>query len=136
MTPAIELNEIVVGVRFPQWAPNHGYAFVEFARRHGDFAIAGVACLLALDAQGRIARAALALCGVEVTPLRLSAAEALLVGKEPSAEAFKSAAAVAGEVEAMSDAYVNAAYRKRLAQVLVERALASAAARARGEKNV
>jgi carbon-monoxide dehydrogenase medium subunit len=136
MTPNLEPDEILTTIRLPKWPRPHGYAFTEFARRHGDFAIAGVACLLALDAQGRIGRAALALCGVEVTPLRLSAAEALLVGKEPNAEAFKSAAAVAGEVEAMSDAYVNAAYRKRLAKVLVERALASAAARARGEKNV
>lgn len=136
MMPNLQPDEILTAIRLPKWPQPHGHAFTEFARRHGDFAIAGVACLLALDAQGRIARAALALCGVEVTPVRLSAAEALLAGKEPNADTFKSAAASAGEVEAMSDAYVNAAYRRRLAGVLVERALATAAGRARREKNV
>ena len=45
MTPSIDLNELVVGARFPQWAANHGYAFVEFARRHGDFAITSAAVI-------------------------------------------------------------------------------------------
>ena len=134
MTPNVEPDEILASVRIPKWPHPHGHAFTELARRHGDFAIAGVACMLALDAHGRIARAALALCGVDATPVRLSAAEDLLIGKGPSADAFKTAAGAAGEVEAMSDAYVNAAYRKRLARVLVERALATAAQRAKGEK--
>ena len=134
MTPNVEPDEILASIRIPKWPHPLGYAFTEFARRHGDFAIAGVACMLALDAHGRIARAALALCGVDATPVRLSAAEDLLIGKGPSGDAFKTAAGAAGEVEAMSDAYVNAAYRKRLARVLVERALATAAQRAKGEK--
>ena len=54
MTPAIELNEIVVGVRFPRWASDHGYAFVEFARRHGDFAITSAAVLIEADAAGKL----------------------------------------------------------------------------------
>src|ERR1700704_6043703 len=49
MTPAIELNEIVVGVRFPQWAPKRGYAFVEFFARHGDFALPSAAVLVEGD---------------------------------------------------------------------------------------
>ena len=52
MTPAIELNELVIGIRFPQWAQTHGYAFVEFARRHGDFAITSAAVLIEADAAG------------------------------------------------------------------------------------
>src|SRR6266446_8519806 len=50
MTPAIEPNELVVGVRYPQWAAKHGYAFVEFSRRHGDFAITSAAVLIEGDA--------------------------------------------------------------------------------------
>ncbi len=46
MTPAIEPNEILTAVRFTPWAAGHGFAFVEFARRHGDFAIASAAALL------------------------------------------------------------------------------------------
>src|SRR5215831_761437 len=50
MTPALEPDEIVVSVRFPRWAAKHGYAFIEFARRHGDFAITSAAALLEGDA--------------------------------------------------------------------------------------
>jgi len=46
MTPAIEPNEIVVGVRFPRWRPQHAHAFIEFSRRHGDFAITSAAVLI------------------------------------------------------------------------------------------
>ena len=134
MTPNLEADEILTRIRLPKWPQPHGYAFTEFARRHGDFAIVGVACLLALDAQGRVARAALALCGVGVTPVRLTNAEQLLLGQQPSPEIFHAAAAAAGEVEAMADAYVSAAYRQRLAKVLAERALAIAVQRATGER--
>ena len=45
MAPSIELNELVTAVRFPRWSPNHSYAFIEFSRRHGDFAITSAAVL-------------------------------------------------------------------------------------------
>jgi carbon-monoxide dehydrogenase medium subunit len=131
MTPNLEADEILTAITIPKWPSRHGHAFVEFARRHGDFGIVGVACLLALDDRGRIARAALALCGVDVRPVRLHRAEQALVGEAPEANAFAAAAALAREVEAMSDSYYSQRYRRRLAGVLTERALA-AAARANG----
>ena len=70
MTPAIEANELVVGVRFPQWAPKHGYAFVEFSRRHGDFAITSAAVLLEGDASGKITRASVTIGGMGTAPER------------------------------------------------------------------
>jgi aerobic carbon-monoxide dehydrogenase medium subunit len=132
MTPNLEPDEILTAIRLPKWPQPHGAAFVEFARRHGDFAVCGIACLLALDDRGRIARAAIALCGLAVTPVRLGAAERMLVDAEANAEAWGVAAQAAREIETMEDAYVSAEYRKRLAGVLVERALAQAAQRARG----
>ncbi len=54
MTPAIEPNEMLIAVRFPVWPHDHGHAFIEFARRHGDFAIVSAAALLLEDAAGRI----------------------------------------------------------------------------------
>jgi carbon-monoxide dehydrogenase medium subunit len=101
------------------------------ARRRGDFAIAGAACLLALDEGGRIKRAAIALIGVAYAPLRLGAAERLLAGKAPDDAAFAAAAAEIDSIEVIDDAHVTAAYRKRLAGVLVKRALKLAAVRAR-----
>src|SRR5258708_15638106 len=64
MTPAIELNELLTAVRFPVWPKGHGYAFVEFARRHGDFAIVSAAVLLVADSTGQIRHCSLALGGL------------------------------------------------------------------------
>jgi aerobic carbon-monoxide dehydrogenase medium subunit len=56
MTPAIEPNELVIGVRFEPWSPRHSYAFIEFSRRHGDFAITSAAALIEADAAGKLSR--------------------------------------------------------------------------------
>lgn len=125
-------EEVLTRVTLPYWREAHGSAFVEFARRHGDFAIIGVAALLAVDG-GRISRAAVAVGGANVRPLRLSDVEVMLVGEAPGAAAFGEAGALARRIDTMSDAYVTAEYRQRLAGVMVERALAQAAKRANGE---
>ena len=52
MTPATEMDELLTGVKIPAWAEGHGYAFVEFARRHGDFAITSAAALLEVGGDG------------------------------------------------------------------------------------
>jgi carbon-monoxide dehydrogenase medium subunit len=121
----------LTAIRLPLWREPHGHAFLEFARRHGDFALTGVACLLALDGDC-ISRVAIVLTGVANTgPLRIAEAEALLRGASPGAEAFRAAADAARRIEAMEDALVGAAYRRHLAGVLTERALGIAARRAR-----
>ena len=66
MTPAIELNELVTAVRFPPGRSGHGYGFVEFSRRHGDFAIVSAAALLTEDGAGKITRASVTLGGIGV----------------------------------------------------------------------
>src|SRR5437660_1325097 len=81
MTPAIELDELVTAVRFPLWPPGHGHGFVEFARRHGDFAIVSAAALLTESANGEITRAAVTIGGVGVAPIRAGEVEAALVGR-------------------------------------------------------
>jgi carbon-monoxide dehydrogenase medium subunit len=131
MTPNLEPDELLTGIRLPLWREPHGHAFLEFARRHGDFALTGVACLMALD-ENRIRRVAIVLTGVANTgPMRLAEAEALLLGGEASGEAFRAAAEEARKIDAMEDALVGAAYRRHLAGVLTERALGIAARRAR-----
>jgi len=134
MTTSLEPDEILTAVTIKPWGPRHGHAFMELARRHGDFAIVGVGALLELDARGRIARAALALSGLGPVPARPEKAIALLRGAEPQREAFFAAAEEAGKLEAMSDAYVSGAYRQHLARVLTRRALVEAARRA-GERS-
>ena len=81
MTPAIELNELVTAVKFPSWPEGHGYGFVEFSRRHGDFAIVSAAALLTEDTSGKITRASVILGGIGVAPVRATEVEKALVGQ-------------------------------------------------------
>ena len=130
MTTSLEADELLTGVVLPLPRRSHGWAFVEFARRHGDFAIVACSALIGLDAKGNIVDAALAISGLSHTPVRPAAIERALRGQKPDAEAFRAAAAEAEKFDAVADAYVTAAYRKHLARVLTYRALEQAAARA------
>ena len=130
MATALEPDEMIAAIELTLWRPSHGYGFHEFARRHGDFALAGAAALLDLDADCVVQRAALAVCGVAATPLRVDAAEATLTGKPLDAALIRSAAAAAWLIEPISDIHASADYRRHLAQVLSARALADAARRA------
>jgi carbon-monoxide dehydrogenase medium subunit len=129
MTNALEPGELLAGITLTPWPAGHGYAFEEVARRHGDFAIAAVSCLITLDAQGRFEKVALVVSGLGPGPLHVEKAEALLIGQTPSHDAFRAAATEAQKLEAMSDIYITAAYRQHLARILSYRALARAAAR-------
>lgn len=130
MTPGIEADEIVSEIRFRPWTPGHGYAFDEYARRKGDFAIVSVAAMIELGGDGRIARASLAMGGVGPVPMRLPDAEAMLKGELPDASLFARAAQRCEAIEPLEDAFVPPWYRRRLAPVLAERVLVSAAQRA------
>lgn len=127
MTPGIEQDELVVAVRVPAQPTKAGSCFIEFARRHGDFAIASVAVVLVPDAAGRIASARIALGGVGAVPLRLPEAEALLCGA--AADDFTAVVAATAALEPMEDALVPSWYRRHLAGVLLGRALKTAASR-------
>ena len=131
MTHGLGPDEILVGISLPLWSPRHGYAFVEVARRRGDFAIAGVAALMEIAGRGgAITRAALSVAGVCRTPIRPRAAEELLIGAHPSPELFEAAASASELADVLSDAYVSAEYRRHLAGVLIRRALSVAADKA------
>jgi aerobic carbon-monoxide dehydrogenase medium subunit len=129
MTPAIEATELVVGVRFPQWAPKHGYAFVEFSRRHGDFAITSAAVLLEGDASGKITRASVTIGGMGTAPKRARELEQAIVGQVPAGTLFRDACESCRKLEAIDDVHAPASYRQHLAAVLSRRALEKAHAR-------
>jgi len=126
MTPALEPGEMLTAVRFPLWRKGHGHAFVEFARRHGDFAIVSAAALLETDTKGTITRASLTLGGIAPAPVRVHNVEKSLVGARASAEVFKDAGEACRKLEVMEDVHVTAAYRRQLAAVLSRRALEKA----------
>ena len=120
-------DEILAEVRFPAAGPGTGVAFLEVARRHGDFAIVGLAVSLTL-ADGVISDARLAFAGVSDVPVRAAEAEDLLVGERPSAELFAEAARVAtAALDPPADLNGSPEYRKQIAATLVRRGLRAAA---------
>ncbi|MEI7784293.1 MAG: xanthine dehydrogenase family protein subunit M [Betaproteobacteria bacterium] len=123
MTPSLEPDEMLLSVSLRPWASGHGHAFEEYARRHGDFAIVSAAVLISLDAQGVVDRVSITLGGVSVMPVRVKAAEQLLLGSRAQAADLAAAAACCKAVEATSDSHVQGWYRQHLAQVLCGRAL-------------
>ncbi|MEA2366103.1 MAG: aerobic carbon-monoxide dehydrogenase medium subunit [Thermoleophilaceae bacterium] len=125
---AIEPGELLVEIETPPMAANSGTAFVEYARRHGDFALGGAAVVLDHEDDGSIGRAAIALLGAGPTPLRASAAEAALVGATvDEASAAEVAALAVEDVRPTGDIHGSAEYRQGLLRSLVRQALLQAA---------
>ncbi len=120
---AVRPDELLVALRFPIWTGRCGFAVEEVARRHGDFALAGVVCGLAVDASGVVERAAVALFGVAGTPVRASGAEAALLAGSPPDEV---AQAAREGLDPPEDLHATSSYRSRVAGVLVGRAVAKA----------
>ena len=132
-TTALEPTELVTGVRLQVPNGRSGSCFLELARRHGDFAIAGVGALVTLDGDGSVADARVALIGVGERAVRVDSAEQVLRGNRPTDELFtEAAAAVQAELDPNSDVHATADYRRHVAGVLVRRALATAVGRAEG----
>jgi carbon-monoxide dehydrogenase medium subunit len=129
MTPAIELNELVTAVSFPAWPDGHAYGFVEFSRRHGDFAIVSAAALLTEDASGKITRASVILGGIAVAPVRATELEKALVGQSSNDKSLREACETCRKYEAIEDVHAPASYRQHLATVMSRRALEQALAR-------
>lgn len=130
LTTALAPTELLTEVWFPSLPAGSGAAWIELARRHGDYALVGVAAVVTLE--GAIVREArLALIGVGGVPVRPAAAERLLAGVPLSAESMAAAAeSVRRHIEPHGDIHATAAYRRHLAGVLTIRALTRAGERA------
>jgi carbon-monoxide dehydrogenase medium subunit len=127
LTTSRRPGELLVEVRFPAARPGTGSSFTEVARRHGDFAIVGLAASLTLSG-GAISDARLAFAGVADVPVRAAGAEALLAGERPSPELFDAAARrAAGDIDPPADLHGSSGYRKQVAAALVRRGLRAAA---------
>lgn len=128
---ALEPDELLVEVAVPRPPVRCGHAFLEVSRRHGDYALAGVAVLVTLDSNGRCQAARIALVSVGDGPVLATEAAAVLAGGEPTAAAIEAAAAgAAQEIDPPSDVHASSAYRRHLAAVLTRRALTRAFERA------
>src|SRR5262245_43312205 len=130
LATSLAADELLVEVRLPVPAAGGGFAFEEFSRRHGDFAIVGIAALLA-PRDGGCMMARLAAAGAGPAPVGLREAEEILERDGVSERAIAAAAARAGElVTPESDIHASASYRRQLTRVLTTRALRRALARA------
>jgi CO/xanthine dehydrogenase FAD-binding subunit len=129
MTTSLKTAELLVEVRVPQLPPRTGWSFQEVSRRHGDFALMGVAGLVTLRADGTIERARLVFCGA--TPQRAAKIEQRLAGERAESALLRDAANLAAEdLDPDSDIHASAEYRKQVAKVLARRVLEQAADRA------
>jgi carbon-monoxide dehydrogenase medium subunit len=130
LTTARSHDEIIVEARFPLLPPGAGWAFDEVTRRHGDYAVVGVGCVLSLDESGRALGVRLAACGIADRPVRLKDAETILNGTMLGASDLDAAAAAAvAAVTQPDDINVSASYRRRALGTLIRRMVAKAAQR-------
>jgi carbon-monoxide dehydrogenase medium subunit len=123
MQANLEEDELLTDIVISPWKQAHGHGFIEMSRRHGDFAIAGASCLMALDANRKIQRLAISVIGVANGPVRLKASEQALCGQAFSDEAISVAAAELNGQSALGDAHYSSSFRKRIAQTMVKRAM-------------
>lgn len=127
---ALQPNELIVALRLPAWPVNRRYGFMEFARRRGDFALAGAIVAYDEDNNGRISDPHVGALGVADTPIRLTRAETALAGATPDEATFAEAAKRGIEgVEPRADIHADGEYRVALLGTLLEQALAASTRR-------
>ena len=128
LVTALNPDEIITEIRLPAWPAKRRFGFREFARRRGDFAMAGAALFYDQD-NGTAKNVHVGAIGVADRPLRLSAVEQALDGRNIDEAAIaKAEAAASASVDPADDIHASGAYRKALIGVMVERALRAAAA--------
>ncbi len=129
-------GELLKSVLWPKLEPGSGWSCLEFARRPGDFALAGVVVTVSLDDGGRFAETRLVPFGVGARPVRLRDAEQTLLGEAPGDAVYERAAerAVASLEPPHSDVHASSEYRLHLMRVLLGRALTEASARAHRQR--
>lgn len=133
LTTAVQPGELLVAIDVEPPPAGSGWAFLEVARTHGAFALAGVAAVVHVDAGGTILHAALAMCGVGGAPYAATWLADMATGERPDEALFEQVAQrVHEEISPYDDGHATADYRRRVAVVLTQRALLAAAARSNG----
>lgn len=131
LTTVRRQDEIVTEARLPVMPDRAGWAFDEVTRRHGDYALVGVGCVVNLDANGRVHDLRLAACGIADRPLRLKAAEAALNGTALAPTDLDAAVrASADAVTQTDDMNTSASFRRRVLGALIRRMVQTAVLRA------
>ena len=133
LTTALHPGELLVEISARSLPPRTGSAFLEVARRKGDYALAGAAVVVTFDGAGRCQDARIALCAVGATPVRAREAERALVGETPRGDVLREAIErVAAAIDPPSDIHASARFRRKLAQFCTRQAIEVAVQRAGG----
>ena len=132
MTPDVGPTEILTEIKIPVRAAGAGYAFEEFARRHGDFAVVSVAVSLKVESD-RIVHARIAIGGAGAVPQRAEGLENGLTGERPDGAGLEEAMSLLQDVECLGDIHASEQYRRHLLTALTRRAITRAALQAVGE---
>ena len=129
MTTTRAPDELIVSAEIPVLPDDAGFAFEEFARRNGDYAIAAVGAIIRRDGGGSVVDASVAACGIGSRPLRLEAVEEAVKGTGLEDDDLSAATAASAQyVTAPDDIHATTAYRRHLLGGLLRRALKRAAA--------
>lgn len=124
LTNALAPDEVVTEVRLRMPGHRVGSAFVEQSRRHGDFALVGVAAVLALDEDGIVSDARVVVMGVGAIPARIDDAEAALRGRPSTDDHLREAGRLCREaIDPPGDIHGSPEYRKHIVGVVARRAL-------------
>ncbi len=127
MSTGLGPGEIITGLRLPPWPPSRRWAFIEFSRRRGDFALAGIALYFDLDAKGRAIDTHMGVIGASDRPRRLNTAERIIDGNSIDAAVIEAAAMAASQaVEPLESHHAPADYLRALVATLLERSLLQA----------
>ena len=131
MMPSIGHDELLTKIMIKPWRGAYGYGFQEFARRHGDFAIAAAGCLLKFENE-MITDIALSIGGVEDVPRRFTECEDILRGINYDIDKIKAVILKPlDQINFLDDSLVTGAYRRKLLNGLLVRAIEQAARRAK-----
>ncbi|HZW02855.1 MAG TPA: xanthine dehydrogenase family protein subunit M [Anaerolineaceae bacterium] len=133
-TTALEPEELLAEVILPPTPPRTGTSYDQMARQAGAQALVGIASVITLDEDGRVAAARIGMLSVGETPMLAVEAASQLIGNQPTAEIIAQAAETAATVDIVeppSDIHSSPDYRRHLVKVLVNRSLTRAVERAR-----
>jgi CO/xanthine dehydrogenase FAD-binding subunit len=132
LTTSLQPDELLIEIEVPVPPPGTTSAFVEFARRHGDFALGGAAAVVTLAEDGSCERASIGLLAAAPTPLRAREAEEWLAGRRIDEQtAAEAAVRAVADIHPTGDIHGGSEYRRGLVQAMAHRALLTAAARAK-----
>jgi CO/xanthine dehydrogenase FAD-binding subunit len=128
LSTALEPGEMLTEVRFPWITPQSGWAFMEFARRSGDYALVGAAAVLTPALDGRCMSAQISYLGIAGSPIRAREVENILIGTTLDDQALHAAGELARTLvsDDMDDVHATVDYRRALTAELTKRVLKAA----------